>query len=110
MVTDVKAVESAEEKREIILNSLNELSEVLDKAADLTVKSEADKKFISNLKTDINNKTNELKGENGFSKVADSNLNSFANYIQQDMEQADDVITISLTTALLIIIIILLIA
>jgi hypothetical protein len=43
-------------------------------------------------------------------RVSDGQLNNFSNYVVQDMEQADQVITISVVTLLLIIILIVLIA
>ena len=42
--------------------------------------------------------------------MEDGQLNDFSNYVVQDMEQADQVITISVVTLLLIVILIVLIA
>lgn len=69
---------------------------------------ETDKEALAGFKNDLIEKKNELNGQDGFAKVPDNRLNDFAQYVQQDMEQADRVVTISLTTALLIVIILLL--
>ncbi|HSQ76746.1 MAG TPA: hypothetical protein VLT13_14380 [Bacteroidota bacterium] len=45
---------------------------------------------------------------NGYAGVSDAQLNGFSEYVVQDMEQADQLITISLVTLLLIIILIVL--
>jgi hypothetical protein len=41
-------------------------------------------------------------------RVPDEQLNAFSDYVVQDMEQADQIITISLVTLLLIVILIVL--
>ena len=65
---------------------------------------------IDRLKATLQEKQDELAGSNGYARVPDEQLNSFAEYVVQDMEQADQVITISLVTLLLIVILIVLIA
>ena len=46
---------------------------------------------------------------NGFERVPDAQLDAFSAYIVQDMEQADQKVTISVVTLLLILIIVLLV-
>lgn len=110
MKVEVMEAKTPAEKREIISSRLKKVNMILDKAEELTAETKEDKEFIAGIKEDVNNKLAELEGTNGYEKVSNSNLNEFATYVQQDMEMADTLITISLTTALLILIIILLIA
>jgi hypothetical protein len=58
--------------------------------------------------TALQEKQDELAGTNGYVRVPDEQLNAFSNYVVQDMEQADQIVTISLVSLLLIIILIVL--
>jgi len=104
----VKATENADEKREILNESFNNMSNVLDKVLSSGLISESDRVGIEQYKATLQEKQNELEGINGYERVQDSQLNSFANYVVQDMEQADSTITISVIALLLIIIIVIL--
>jgi septal ring factor EnvC (AmiA/AmiB activator) len=104
----VKATENADEKREILNESFNKMSNVLDKVLSSVLISESDRVGIEQYKATLQEKQNELEGINGYERVQDSQLNSFANYVVQDMEQADSTITISVIALLLIIIIVIL--
>lgn len=108
VVQKVKKADNPEQKRKILNESFDKMVTTFDKVASMQGVSDQDKKAISKLKTDIIEKKNELNGLNGFAGVKDNRLNNFANYVQQDMEQADETITISVTVLLLIIIILLL--
>lgn len=108
VVQKVEKAESPDQKRKILNESFDNMVSAFDKVASMQGVSQTDKKAISKLKTDIIEKKNELNGLNGFAGVKDNRLNNFANYVQQDMEQADETITISVTVLLLIIIILLL--
>jgi hypothetical protein len=106
----VEKVEEAQEpvqKRTILDGSLEEMIEAIDKVSEKNSVSDSDKKGLAVFKENLEDRRNELNGLNGFKKVPANQLNHYANFIQQDMEQADAV-TISVTTALLIIIILLL--
>ncbi|MCB0287262.1 MAG: hypothetical protein KDE57_11445, partial [Calditrichaeota bacterium] len=59
-------------------------------------------------KATLQDKQDELMGNNGYERVSDAQLNAFSDYVVQDMEQADKTISISLVSALLIVIIIIL--
>ena len=61
------------------------------------------------VKASIQEKRDELAGADGYVQVSDAQLNNFSSYVVQDMEQADQIISISLITLLLIIILIVLI-
>lgn len=108
MVENVQEAETADEKRTILNRSFDNLVTAFDRVSALEQVPESDKKAIADFRNTIQEKKDELNGTDGYEKVPDTQLDEFADYVQQDIEQADRVITISLTTALLIIIIILL--
>jgi hypothetical protein len=72
--------------------------------------SKDDRAGLERFRAALQEKQDELAGNNGYVRVSDGQLNNFSNYVVQDMEQADQVITISVVTLLLIIILIVLIA
>ncbi|MGE5680251.1 MAG: hypothetical protein ACM34K_05160 [Bacillota bacterium] len=98
----VKQVNDPAEKRAILNNSFDKMQNTLDKVTKLANISEKDFSAISEVKGSIQEKYNELNGLSGYKKVNDSELNNFADYVQQDMEQADQWVTISVTTLLLV--------
>ena len=108
MVENVQQAETVTEKRDILNQSFDDLMTTFDKVHEMDLVSNSDKEAIADFRNTIQEKKDELNGTNGYDKVPDSQLDEFADYVQQDIEQADRVITISLTTALLIIIILLL--
>jgi hypothetical protein len=50
---------------------------------------------IDHLKATLQDKQDELAGNNGYERISDEQLNGFSDYAVQNMEQADMVITIS---------------
>ncbi|MBE0551314.1 MAG: hypothetical protein IH619_02900 [Ignavibacterium sp.] len=104
----VKATENAAEKRAILENSFRDMSEALDKVQSSFLVSKEDKDGIENLKATLKENRDELAGINGYERVPDSQLNSFSNYVVQNMEQADSTITISVVALVLIILLVVL--
>jgi uncharacterized coiled-coil DUF342 family protein len=109
IVTEVKDAETPEEKREILNDLFEDLSDAFETAKESPYVPENEHRAIDILKDKISERYNELNGLNGFQKVTDLQLNEFATFTLQDIEQADTVLTISLTTLLLIIILAILI-
>jgi len=107
VVDEVEETKDPIQKRMILDESLGEMITAIDRVSERGSVSDTDKKGLAKFKEKLNNRKDELNGINGFSKVPNNQLNNYANFIQQDIEQADAV-TISVTTALLIIIILLL--
>jgi hypothetical protein len=105
----VKATEQPEQKRAILSNNLSEMTRALETARNSSLTSAQDDMKLDRVRAALQEKSDELAGANGFDRVPDNQLNAFATYIVQDMEQADKTISISLVAALLIIIIIILI-
>jgi hypothetical protein len=109
IITEVREAEAPEEKREILNDLFENLQESFVIAKNSPLVPEEDHKGIDILQTKITDRQNELNGLNGFEKVPDNQLNEFATFTLQDIEQANTIITISLTTLLLIIILAILI-
>jgi hypothetical protein len=106
----VKATADPSEKRAIINDRLQNMSTALNKVGSLPLISKADRAGIDRLEVVLHERQNELAGCNGYDRVPDEQLNAFSDFIVQDMEQADQMITMSVVTLLLIIIIVILIA
>lgn len=104
----VKATESPVQKREILTQSLQTMSTALDRIERSGLISKDDRAGIDRFKATLQEKQDELAGLNGFARVPDGQLNAFADYVVQDMQQAAQTITISLVAGLLILIILIL--
>lgn len=108
VVQKVKVEENPQEKRELLNASFDKLLNSFNRVENIKVLSKADQSALNNLKRNITEKQNELNGLNGYKRVQNNQLNNFANFVQQDLEQADSTVTISVTVLLLIIIILIL--
>lgn len=104
----VKEAANPAEKREILNKSFEKFNSALTNVINMRGIPAGDVKGLNSLKASINDKYNELNGLDGYTKVQDNQLNNFADYVTQDMEQADQWVTISVTTLLLIVILVLL--
>jgi hypothetical protein len=104
----VKATVNASEKRTILNESFQTMSKALNMVRSSTSISKDDNVGIDLFIAALQEKQDELAGTNGFVRVPDEQLNAFSNYVVQDMEQADQIVTISLISLLLIIILIVL--
>ena len=109
IITEVKEAETPDEKREILNDLFEDLQSSFSAAKNSPYVPEEDHKGIDMLETKMRDRQNELNGLDGFEKVPDNKLNEFTTFTLQDIEQADTIITISLTTLLLIIILAILI-
>ena len=105
----MKAANTLSEKRAILNESFQTMSKALTMLQSSPLISKDDRAGLEHFKAALQEKQDELSGTNGYVRVADGQLNDFSNYVVQDMEQADQVITISVVTLLLIIILIVLI-
>lgn len=89
VVVNVEKAETAVKKREILNDSFERFINAIEKAESINGISETEKESLAYIKLDIQEKRDELNGLNGFSAVNDANLVNFANYYQQEYEQAD---------------------
>ena len=110
IVVQVEATDDPAQKRVILNTSLERMTEAFRRVEQSERLSLEERQAVAALRASVEEKLDELNGRNGFTPVPDSNLNHFANYVQQDIEQAERKVTLSLTALLLIIIIVLLIA
>jgi|AntRauTorcE11897_2_1112592.scaffolds.fasta_scaffold00005_198 septal ring factor EnvC (AmiA/AmiB activator) len=108
VVEKVEKAKSPEKKREILNESLADMVTAIDRVSEKSTVSDSDKKSLAEFKKVLNERKDELNGTNGFTRITNSQLNQYANFVQQDIEQADPVLTVSLTTVLLIVLILLL--
>jgi hypothetical protein len=106
--TKVKATDSPSEKRTILNESFRTMSTALDMVQSSQSISKNDGVGLDHFRATLQEKQDELAGSNGYMRVPDEQLNAFSDYVVQDMEQADQLITISLVTLLLIIILVVL--
>ena len=106
----VKVTVDPIQKREILDNSLERMADALNSVKGSPLISKDDKAGIDYYRGILQEKQDELAGLNGYDRVSDAQLNAFADYVVQDMEQARETVTISVVTLLLIIIIVILIA
>lgn len=106
----VRATEDVAMKREILANDLATMTAALAKAEASPLTSADDDRGLQRLQITLQEKSDELSGAAGFERVADAQLDAFATYVVQDMEQADRTLNISLVSALLILIIVILLA
>lgn len=104
----VKATDNPSEKRSILSESFRNMSKALDMVQSSPSISKDEDHGIDRFKATLQEKQDELAGNNGYARVPDEQLNAFSEYVVQDMEQADAVITISIVTLLLIAILIVL--
>ncbi|MBR9976382.1 MAG: hypothetical protein KFF77_12420 [Bacteroidetes bacterium] len=109
MSREVKATDNPAQKRDILRNSLETMTKALDRIENFNLVSVEDRAGAKLLRATLQEKQDELGGMNGFERVADNQLNAFGDYVVQDMQQADQYITVSLVAVLLIVILLVLI-
>ncbi|MEX0660285.1 MAG: hypothetical protein WD381_00850 [Balneolaceae bacterium] len=107
VVHKVEREDDFDQKRVVLNESFENMMTAYKRVSSMNGISAEDQKGITELQKNISAKMDELNGRNGYDMVADAQLNDFANYAQNDLEQANAV-TISLTTVLLVVIILLL--
>lgn len=104
----VKATNDPSEKRAILTTSFQTMLKALEIVKHSPGVSKEDGRSLDRVKASIQEKQDELAGTNGYVRVSDAQLNNFSNYVVQDMEQADQIVSISLVTLLLIVIVVIL--
>ncbi len=87
MVQQVQTAQDPVAKREILGNFLTRMDQRLGMVRGLI--PEQDRAGLDVIRTKVESQYAELNGLNGKEKVTDADLNPFARYIQQDMEQSD---------------------
>lgn len=106
----VKKTSDPVEKREILESNLQKISGALETLNESQMISDQEREGIVRLQGSIRDMKDELEGTNGFARVTDDQLDDFAQYTVQNIEQAEQYVTISIITLLLIIILVVLLA
>jgi hypothetical protein len=85
---EVKQAEDPSEKRRILSGFFQQMEEGLQKAETLSSLPDEDKEALHTVLGKYFAYQSELEGTGGFARVADRDLDQFASYVRQDMEQA----------------------
>lgn len=88
VVQKVKKTDDPQAKRRLLNTSFNKLLKTLHKVESKTL-SPQEKQALVAFQQNITDKKSELNGVAGFERVPDDQLNNFADFVQQDFEQAD---------------------
>jgi hypothetical protein len=106
----IRQTEDPEAKREILNEALEKVIGSLDTLEDSRYISRKNRQALAELKAGLENKYDELNGLNGFQRVSDAEMDGFALYVLQDLEQARNYITMSLGIFILILVLVLILA
>jgi hypothetical protein len=88
LTQDVRQATGPAEKREILKHFIDGMQDGLQKAQTLESLQESDRETLRSVAGRFYAYNAELEGLNGYARVADGDLNNFAAYVQQGMEQA----------------------
>jgi hypothetical protein len=88
MVQSVKEAGSPELKRKILSNYLSRMTRGLAMVKTLLPLSESDRQAVNALSDKFSTDFSELNGAEDFKQVTDADLDPFAGFVQQDVEQA----------------------
>jgi hypothetical protein len=109
MVQEVRQAEAASEKRAVIANFIGKMERNAQMAELLPFLGEEKRAALDALQEKFGGYQAELQGLDGRDRVADADLNAFAGFMQQDLEQAATSGGIYLSTGAVIIILLILI-
>ena len=99
----VKNTEDPAQKREILNSTFEKVFKAVDKVEQLPAAGKENQNFLATFRQGVQEKYDELNGLKDFARVGDEELNAFADYVVQDMEQAKDIAIYTTTTTLIII-------
>ena len=101
-VQEVHKTDNADKKREYLNKSFKKMISVLNRIESQTSPDEDEKANLSTYKSDLTEKQNQLNGLNGFDKIMDDELDGFALFSQDMIDQANLTITMGVGTAFLV--------
>ena len=108
LVLEVKAIEDPAEKRALLNDTLHKTLRAVARVEALPGLSDGQTEAMAHYRATVQEKYDELNGLAGFPSVADADLDGFADYMVQDLEQARSTIVMSGAALLILILIILL--
>ena len=88
LTQEVRQAQSPTEKREILHHFVDGMRDGLQKAETLESIQPSDRETLRSVAGKFDGYKAELDGMNGYARVADADLDAFAGYVQQGMEQA----------------------
>jgi len=106
----VKGTEDPIQKRVLLDETLLDILKAVKTVKALPTTTEREQKLLGKFEESVQAKYDELNGLNDFERVADEDLDSFTDYVLQDLEQARNYVTMGLGVFILLIILIILIA
>ena len=104
-VQNVKASDNPDEQRDLLNTSFDKMLGAVDRIDESANLTEEEREQLVLFRDQIDEKKSELNGLDGFDEIQDDELIDFSDYSQQEIEQANRTLTISLTSALLIVLI-----
>lgn len=88
IVQEVRATPDPDAKREILGSYLGKMQSGLRQAGDMESITGPDRRTLVSMGEKVSAYQAELEGHSGYAAVADADLDAFAGYMQQAMEQA----------------------
>ncbi len=90
MVQDVHQAQAPAQKRKILNHYLTSMDAGLEKMKYNQGLTDSDRKIVNGLQTKIHTNYSDFYGPNNSNNIPNADLDSFADYVQQDWEQADN--------------------
>jgi hypothetical protein len=109
LLLKVEETKDPEQKRALLNESLERFLTAMDRVQRLPFLNQEQREALARFDAEVQEKHDELNGAAGFAMVANANLDDFAGYMVQDLEQAARSYIVLSTAAVIIIILLLII-
>jgi hypothetical protein len=109
LLLKVEETKDPAEKRALLNESLERFLTAMDRVQRLPFLNQEQREALARFDAEVQEKHDELNGAAGFARVANADLDDFAGYMVQDLEQAARSYVVLSTAAVIIIILLLII-
>ena len=109
LLLKVEETKDPAEKRALLNESLERFLTAMDRIQRLPFLNQEQREALARFDAEVQEKHDELNGAAGFARVANADLDDFAGYMVQDLEQAVRSYIVLSTAAIIIIIVLLII-
>ena len=109
LLLDVERTKDPAEKRALLNESLERFLTAMDRLQRLPFLNQEQREALARFDAEVQEKHDELNGAAGFEMVANADLDEFAGYVVQDLEQAARSYIVLSSVAVVIILIVLLV-
>ena len=109
LLLEVQKTKDPAEKRALLNESLERFLTAMNRLQKLPLLNQEQRKALARFGAEVQEKHDELNGAAGFARVANADLDDFAGYMVQDLEQAVRSYIVLSTAAIIIIIVLLII-